>query len=106
MLCGGGKSAEEVRAPLTIHLLNSGRFRMVLNATTIPLAPNSLSQIARDLRIAFVEYIHRTCTPERATMDASRKRKATTNATPSSTSDGSATKKIKLLVRVPLFIYT
>lgn len=34
-------------------------------------------------------------------MDASRKRKAN-NATPSNT-DGSATKKIKLVVRVPLF---
>ena len=36
-------------------------------------------------------------------MDASRKRKAN-NATPSNT-DGSATKKIKLVVRVPL-LYT
>ena len=34
-------------------------------------------------------------------MDAIRKRKAS-NATPSNT-DGSATKKIKLVVRVPLF---
>ena len=34
-------------------------------------------------------------------MDAVRKRKAS-NATPSNT-DGSATKKIKLVVRVPLF---
>ena len=37
-------------------------------------------------------------------MDSSRKRKASTNATPTQT-DGSATKKIKLVVRVPV-LYT
>lgn len=103
----GSQPRRSVRVLCPIVLFYpSGRFREVLNATSNPLAPNSLSQIARDTRIAFADYIHRTCMSDSATMDASRKRKAATNATPSSTNDGSATKKIKLVVRVLLFIHT
>jgi hypothetical protein len=52
---------------------------------------------ARDHNRSTVSFHY--CPPKRAAMDSSRKRKAA-NATPSST-DGSATKKIKLVVRVP-----
>lgn len=51
------------------------------------------------LHSLFQIHIHTSCAPRCATMDSSRKRKAT-NATPSANADGSATKKIKLVVRV------
>jgi hypothetical protein len=56
----------------------------------------------RKLEIAIAQYRY-ILASQSAAMDSSRKRKAT-NATPSQT-DGSATKKIKLVVRV-LLVYT
>jgi hypothetical protein len=56
----------------------------------------------RKLKIAIAQYRY-ILASQSAAMDSSRKRKAT-NATPSQT-DGSATKKIKLVVRV-LLVYT
>jgi len=66
-----------------------------------PRARTPLSHTVREPQIAVAAHIsfHPSTLQRAAAMDASRKRKAN-NATPSNT-DGSATKKIKLVVRVP-----
>jgi len=66
-----------------------------------PLSLTPLSHTVRGPGFAVAQpFSFYSCTPKCAAMDSSRKRKAT-NATPSQP-DGSATKKIKLVVRVSL----
>jgi hypothetical protein len=80
----------------------AGHARLLVKVTST-LTPSHLCRIqCASLELQSLDTYSSNPNPlERAAMDAIRKRKAS-NATPTNT-DGSATKKIKLVVRVPLF---